>query len=86
MDHLPPPSFMTLASLTEAGTLPSKMIPPTTISQEAQQHHPEAQPLLSATSRSTPPHTHHLHHHHPHWPPGQPMTGHQQQPQQEMRV
>lgn len=85
MDHLPPPSFMTITTLTEAGTLPSKIIPPTTISQEAQ-HHPEAQPLLSATSRSTPPHTHHLHHHHPHWPPGQPLSGHQQQAQQEMRV
>lgn len=87
MDHLPPPSFMTLATLTEAGTLPSKMMPPSTISQDAQQHHPEAQPLLSTSSRSTPPHTHHLHHHHPHWPPGQPVAGHQQQQsQQEMRV
>ncbi|XP_054721306.1 neuroligin-4, X-linked-like isoform X2 [Uloborus diversus] len=89
MDHLPPPSFMTLTTLTEAGTLPSKMAPPSSVSQEAQQH-PEAQPLLSTSSRSTPPHGHHLHHHHPHWPPtsGAPniSVASLQQQQQEMRV
>ncbi|XP_035217282.1 neuroligin-2-like [Stegodyphus dumicola] len=89
IDHLSPPSFMTLTQLTEAGTLPSKMMPPSSISQEAQQH-PEAQPLLSTSSRSTPPHAHHLHHHHPHWPAttgsNHTMGSHPQQQQQEMRV
>ncbi|CAL1267457.1 unnamed protein product [Larinioides sclopetarius] len=87
MDHLPPPSFMTLATLSEAGSLPSKIMPPSVITHEPQQH-PEAQPLLSTATRSTPPHVNHLHHHHPHWPPttGPNHTLPSHQKQQEMRV
>ncbi|GFU72731.1 neuroligin-4, X-linked [Trichonephila clavipes] len=87
MDHLPPPSFMTLATLTEAGTLPSKIMPPSVITHEPQQH-PEAQPLLSTAARTTPPHANHLHHHHPHWPPtaGPNHTLPNHPKQQEMRV
>ncbi|XP_042909755.1 neuroligin-4, X-linked isoform X1 [Parasteatoda tepidariorum] len=89
MDHLPPPSFMTLATLSEAGSLPSKIMPPSVITHEPQQH-PEAQPLLS-TSRNTPPHSNHMHHHHPHWAPqvgaNHTLTQHhQKQREQEMRV
>ncbi|GBN88184.1 hypothetical protein AVEN_19917-1 [Araneus ventricosus] len=87
MDHLPPPSFMTLATLSEAGSLPSKIMPPSVITHEPQQH-PEAQPLLSTAARSTPPHANHLHHHHPHWPPttGPNHTLPSHPKQQEMRV
>ncbi|KAG8199767.1 hypothetical protein JTE90_000860 [Oedothorax gibbosus] len=45
MDHLPPPSFMTLATLSEAGSLPSKCPP--------QQQ--EVQPLLPAAHMHWPP-------------------------------
>ncbi|GIX81790.1 hypothetical protein CEXT_225311 [Caerostris extrusa] len=78
---------MTLATLSEAGSLPSKIMPPSVITHEPQQH-PEAQPLLSTTARATPPHANHMHIHHPHWPPtagpNHALPNHPKQ--QEMRV